>query len=142
MVHFFCPSCWGEVVEDAHSCPHCGVDIEAFWRGKDYVEHLILALQHPEPQTPVRAAWILGRLRDGRAIAPLARLAREAKDVYIARAAVEALGRIGGSPAIDHLRSLAEHPARMVREAVEAALTANDADREVSDASGRQGERL
>lgn len=142
MVHFFCPKCWGEVAEDAHFCQHCGVDMDAFWKDRDYVEHLILAIQHPEPQTPIRAAWILGQIRDERAVAPLARLARDTKDVYIARAAVEALGQIGGTAALGFMRSLAEHPAQLVREAVQAALTANDAAREVSDASDRQGERV
>lgn len=135
MVHFFCPSCWSEVAEGTRLCPRCGVDVDAFWKEGDYVEHLILALQHPEPQTPMRAAWILGKLREQRAVAPLARLARHTRDVYLARAAAEALARIGGTSALDHLRSLARHPARMVREAVKAALTAQAAVCDMSDAS-------
>ncbi|MBI5863875.1 MAG: HEAT repeat domain-containing protein [Planctomycetes bacterium] len=123
MVRFFCPNCWGEVDEGARSCPHCGVDIEAFWGERDYVEHLILSLRHPEPHTPIRAAWILGHLRDERAVAPLARLLQEAPDVYIARAAAEALGGIGTPAALAFLRTMRDNPATIVREAVEKALS-------------------
>lgn len=123
MVRFFCPNCWREVDEGGRICPHCGVDIEVFWRERDFVERLILALRHREPQTPIRAAWILGRLRDERAVAPLARLLQEAPDVYIARAAAEALGLIGTPAALAFLRTMQDHPAMIVREAVEQALS-------------------
>jgi len=126
MVQFFCPKCWGEVAEETRCCPHCGADIEEFWQQKDYVEHLILALRHPEPQTPIRAAWILGQVRDERAVAPLARLLQEAPDVYIARAAAEALGGIGTPAAVAFLRTMRDHPATIVREAVEKALSQPD----------------
>jgi HEAT repeat protein len=126
MVHFFCPNCWRETPEGARVCPHCGVDIEAFGGERDFVEHLILALRHPEPQTPIRAAWILGQLRDERAVAPLARLLQEAPDVYIARAAAEALGGIGTPAALLFLRTMRDHPATIVRETVEKPLSQLD----------------
>lgn len=141
MVRFFCPNCWREVDEGGRICLHCGVDIEAFWLERDFVEQLILALHHPEPQTPVRAAWILGQLRDERAVAPLARLLQEAPDVYIARAAAEALGGIGTPAALAFLRTMQDHPAMMVREAVDKALSKPESRGIVANAAARKAGR-
>ena len=51
--------------------------------GKDYTEKLIAALDHPEPETPIRAAWVLGRMGDQRAVAGLVRLLETTQDVYL-----------------------------------------------------------
>lgn len=61
----------------------------------DYVEKLIAALRHEEPQTTVRAAWILGRIADRRAVGPLIDAAAGGGDPEFLAAVVEALGRIG-----------------------------------------------
>jgi HEAT repeat protein len=98
------------------------VDIHAFWDSKNMVERLILALDHPEPETPIRAAWVLGERREAGAAAALAVLVRKTKDVYLATAAVEALGKIGTREALDFLNTLSSYPARMVREAAKDTL--------------------
>jgi len=98
-------------------CPQCGQDIATFWKAKGYVEKLITALDHPEPETRMRAAWILGKRGETRAIGALIELARGTDDVYIATAAVEALGEIGTPGALAFLETLGNHPARMVRAA-------------------------
>jgi HEAT repeat protein len=83
---------------------------------KDYVEKLIVALGHPQQETPIRAAWILGNLRDERAEEPLIKLIGRTQDVYIACAAVEALGKLGTARARQFLGGVAgAHPAAMVR---------------------------
>lgn len=46
----------------ATTCPCCGADLRDF-TGKSYEEKLILALRHPEPTIPIRAAMILGELK-------------------------------------------------------------------------------
>lgn len=76
----------------------------------DYVDKLIAALHHPEPKTPVRAAWILGEKREKRALSALARVLRESGDAYLSEAAALALGKIGGSEAVVALtQALASH---------------------------------
>jgi HEAT repeat protein len=79
------------------------------------VEKLILSLGHPEKKTPVRSAWLLGQLKDTRAVQPLIDLVKKAADVYIARAAVEVLGGIDTPEAGQFLGTLAHHQAKMVR---------------------------
>lgn len=117
-MRFYCPECWSDFPEDISECPTCGLDIPAFWKGKDYVEKLIAALDHPEPETEERAARILGNLGEVRAVQSLIALVGRTEDVYVARAAVEALSRIGTSQARDFLAQVARsHKARMVREA-------------------------
>jgi HEAT repeat protein len=116
-VRFYCPGCWHDFAQDFDQCPNCGLEIRQFWASKDYVEKLILALNHPEKTTPVRAAWILGRLRTPKAVKALIGLIRRTKDVYLAVAAVKALGEIGTPEAIKFLETIRNHPARVVREA-------------------------
>ena len=118
MLTFYCPGCWKDFREDLDRCPSCGLDIRGFCRSRDWVDKVILALAHPEPTTPERAAWILGRLREARAVEPLSRLARTSSNTYTVRAAVIALGEIGTPEARKVLTGLRHHRARMVREAV------------------------
>jgi len=128
-VRYFCPKCWSDFGEDLRLCPRCGLNIAEFWKNKDYVEQLIFALGHPEPATPIRAAWILGKLGDERAVEPLIDLVDKTQDVYIARAAVKALGRLGTQRARQFLRNIAStHPAAMVRNSA-AALVAGGSER-------------
>jgi len=116
MVRFYCPGCWSDFGEDLDQCPNCGLHIHEFWASKDYVERLILALNHPEKSTPIRAAWILGKLRNPKATNALIALIGKTADVYIATAAVMALGEIGTPEAIKFLETLRNHRVRMVRE--------------------------
>jgi HEAT repeat protein len=117
-MRFYCPHCWRDFDQDVRRCPHCGLDINEFWDSKDYVEKLILALQHPEKETPIRAAWLLGQIKDPRALQPLMDLAQSTEDVYLARAAVHALGEIGTPACFKVLARLRNHPAKLVRDAV------------------------
>ena len=122
-MRYYCPECWHDFGRDMECCPSCGHHIPAGWDGKDFVDKLIAALGHPEPETPIRAAWILGRIGDARAVASLLRLLETTRDVYTAQAAVEALSRIGTQPALEAVRRAVEsHPATMVRDAARAAL--------------------
>jgi soluble P-type ATPase len=123
-MRYYCPQCWKDFVEDMTYCPYCSLNIAEFFKGKDYVERLIVALDHPEPETPMRAAFILGRLQDERAVEPLIKLIGATQDVYIARAAVEALSRMGTPRASQYLRAVATtHPAAMVRDLAAGAVS-------------------
>ena len=99
MVHYYCPACWKELVEDLPQCPHCGAEIHEIWRSKSYSEKLILALKHPEPSAVMRAVWLLGQLGDCRAVEPLKRLLETTHDVFVTRAVKVALSALEGSDA-------------------------------------------
>lgn len=118
---YFCPVCWAEVAAEQMICGRCGADLRA-WEGQGYVEKLITALRHPEPTTPLRAAWLLGRLRAREAVPPLMELARSSPDLFLREAAVEALGRIGDPRSLELLRALARSESVLVRRAARRAL--------------------
>ena len=63
----YCPNCRAHVKEDERGCHECKTDIEPLNR-RSYFEKLVNALNHPERTTRIRAAYILGELRDRRAI--------------------------------------------------------------------------
>ena len=123
MATFYCPGCWHDFAEDLVRCPNCGLAIDEFWNSKDYLEKLILALRHPEPTTPVRAAWLLGKIGDPRAVVSLIEIVKETDDLYLAREAIKALGAIDTPQARHFIRTLANHPARMIRAEAGAALS-------------------
>lgn len=130
MVRFYCPKCWSDFAEDLDKCPQCGLDVQQFWASKDYVEKLILALNHPEKTTPLRTAWILGKLREPRAVKVLNQVIEKTEDVYLVVAAVKASGQIGTLEAVTSLEALRQHPAQMVREACRKILDQGSAERD------------
>jgi len=119
---FYCTQCWAEVPGAATRCPRCGDDIVARQARSDYTEKLIAALRHPEPTTPVRAAWILGERRERAAVEPLCRLVRDSSDAFLVESAVEALGKIGDARAVTALEWARRHPSPRVRQGAELAL--------------------
>jgi len=117
-MRFFCPRCWNDFPNDLPACPSCGLDIPDFWRGKDYAAKLIAALCHPDTETVMRAATILGDLHEKTAVDGLIELAKTTSNVYVASAAVDALGKIGTPQACAYLAGVARsHRAGMVRDA-------------------------
>jgi len=136
-MRFFCPKCWTDFPKEVAQCPNCGLDIRAFWEGKIYVDRLIIALNHPEHETAERASRILGNLGEVRAVGDLINLVKTTQDVYVARAAVEALAEIGTPQACEFLVTVAQsHKARMVREAAKGA-TMKKTKRGAEDTAGR-----
>jgi len=87
------------------------------------MEKLIISLHHPQKETPIRAAWLLGQLKDAQAVPSLIDLVEKTDDVYIVRAAVQALGKIDTPEARQFLGTLAEHHAKMIRDEVERILS-------------------
>jgi len=122
-MRFYCPKCWWDFGEDFQRCPQCGLNIGEYSNAKDWVEKLIDALEHPEPETVIRVVGILGTLQNERAVAPLIRLVQKTKDVYIARAAIGALSRFDTPESRRFLKdAAATHPALMVRKAAAEAV--------------------
>ena len=105
MTTFFCPSCWAEIREEQDPCPHCGSHVAEWLARASYTERLIASLDHPEPETPLRAATILGMRKDHAAVPQLIRKAESTPDVYLAMACLEALARIGGRMAKEGVRA-------------------------------------
>ena len=92
---FFCPVCRAETAAGTRVCPRCGADTEAVQQRRDFVDKLIAALDHPEPETRARAALILGLRGEARGVEPLMRVVCRSDDASLVEAAIEALGRIG-----------------------------------------------
>ncbi len=92
-------------------------------RDQESVNELIAALEHDRsPHVREEAALALGRLGDDRAIEALLG-AMDDRYTMVRRAAVEALGRIGGD-AKERLTALADGPPSRTAEAARAALRA------------------
>jgi len=122
VTHFFCPACWAETAGDDRVCPRCGVDMEAVQRGRDFVDKLIAALDHPEPETRSRAALILGLRRETRGLEALIRVVRQARDASLVEVAIEALSRIGDPACRGTVERAATHGTVRVRQAARRAL--------------------
>ena len=113
-----CPICW-EIfsIQETH-CPRCGSDLAAADQ-HSFIEKLERALDHPEPQTAMRAADILARRLDsGNTTATLANaLRRRWREPYVAAAVVRAVGRLQGRVARDVLVEALNHESVIVRAA-------------------------
>jgi HEAT repeat protein len=117
MIHL-CPRCGAIRTPRDASCPDCGFDLAAFDRAP-FDEKLLMALFHPESQTALRAAVLLGRRQPPEAAVALERRYRESDDPYLQRAIVEALVCIGGEPAARIVRAASRHPSVIVRQAAQ-----------------------
>ena len=119
--------------ENCELCPRCNLDIRTFYMKNDYVDKLITALNHPEPTTPIRAAWILGQRRETKAIKPLFALALNSADSFVAAGAVKALVSIGTSESLELASKFSNHPSILVRKAAKASMSGNSLTHSESD---------
>lgn len=118
---FFCPKCWKEIPPGREVCPHCGAHL-AEEDARPFLEKLRSALHHSEPETAIRAAWILGERREASAVTDLIGVLETSRDGFLAEAAAEALGKIGDERALPPLqRFTASGPVRL-REASRVAI--------------------
>jgi len=119
MIFFYCPNCWSRIKEDKRICPECKAEIESLDHFT-YFERLVRALNHPERSTRIRAAYILGELKDKRAVKPLAKAIGRTpgiRDIFFEEAIVVALGKIDGEEVLPILINLLEHRSFLVRAA-------------------------
>ena len=118
-VIFCCPNCWIRVKEDEKVCHQCEVNIETL-DYRSYFEKLVIALNHSERATRIRTAYILGELRDRRAIKPFAEVVSKAggiKDVFFIEMVAVALVKVNGEEVLPILIRLMDHPSFLVRRA-------------------------
>lgn len=79
------------------------------------------ALYHPRRGKRIEMVYILGKLRDPRALGALEAILAE-DDPYLVCEAVVAAGKIGGPNALEMLKAMVHHPSFMVRGEVALAL--------------------
>jgi len=120
-VIFYRPICWSEVSAQEQQCSHCGSDLPAA-DARSFAEKLRSALNHPEGETAVRAAWILGERRESEAVPDLIRTVETATDRFVVESAVEALSKIAAPRATACLKAAAEQGTLRVRPAARNAL--------------------
>jgi HEAT repeat protein len=87
---YYCTKCWNEIDKGTIICPYCTADQTELEQEKFSVK-LIRALNHPEPETIIRATEILAELKVKEAIPELLSKLENEKDPYIVKAIVEAL---------------------------------------------------
>lgn len=90
---YYCVNCWHEIKKDVLTCPYCGFDLKQASENS-FTDKLIKALNHPEPETPIRAANILGELKVKKALDPLLLRLQHEKDPFIIEAVVNAILKI------------------------------------------------
>jgi len=93
-VRYYCPNCWQDFWEENFRvCPKCGYNIKDY-EAKDYVDKLIMALQHRAGEVRHWIIMILVQRKEKRALPYLEKLSKETKDLSLARAAEEAVKKI------------------------------------------------
>jgi len=115
----YCLNCWSPIKENEEVCHECQAEIESFDH-LSYFEALVRALNHPERTTRIRAAYILGELKDKRAVKPLAEAIsriRGIRDVFFEEAVAVALGKIEEEETLPILINLLDHRSFLVRAA-------------------------
>jgi hypothetical protein len=120
----FCPACWEQIPFEQDVCPRCATNILRYLATTDYGQELINGLAAVDARRRLTAAWLLGEQQEKRAVSALERVIMvEKQDIYLAKAAVTALEKIGGVDAGAAVRLAADHhPARLVRQAAREAL--------------------
>lgn len=117
-----CPSCWHAVEPSADCCQHCGADLATLDR-RSYTQKLIAALQHPDAETVMRVAKVLGDRADaGARDALTSALRRYWHEPYVAAAIVRALGHIGDVQAREAVKEALGHESFIVRKEAAVAL--------------------
>ncbi|HMN49758.1 MAG TPA: hypothetical protein PKD67_11510 [Ignavibacteriaceae bacterium] len=115
---YYCINCWHEIKKDTVVCPHCGYDQKEA-ANISFTDKLIKSLEHPEPETPIRAALILGELKISKAVPELIFRLKSEKDPYIIKAFTEALLMIDPN-LIDEIRKvIGDNPPVTVKKILE-----------------------
>lgn len=88
----FCLRCWNEADSANQTCPHCGARLDVDER--PYADKLVAALDHPLPEARARLSWLVGENGIEEAAGKLMSMVRKDPDLFVQRAAVEALGHL------------------------------------------------
>ncbi len=116
-----------DLIETAYYHPDTRMQVSAvFAMGRSgnhrWASYVLTELESPDPELRYEAALAAGNLELADAIRPLSRLIEEDEDIEIQLAAIEALGRIGGSEAERILVRLLDSDNTAIAEAAADAL--------------------
>ncbi|WP_396126646.1 HEAT repeat domain-containing protein [Acidicapsa ligni] len=100
----FCTECWHETDSSHRTCPRCGANLAI--NPHSYEEKLTSALDHPLAEARVRACWLIGLNNVQAAATKLMSVVESDTDLFVRRAAVQALGKIHARVAVPLLQSL------------------------------------
>ena len=90
---FYCMNCWAEIAEHCEICPECGAIQEQLLK-EDFDKKLIRALNHPEPETVLRAIEIIGNRQLNEALPYLKKIVVEHNDPFRTAHALEAVSKL------------------------------------------------
>lgn len=91
---------------------------------RSYQEKLIGALTHPLPSARARICWLLGENKVATAVPALMRIAGSDPDIYVQKAALEALGNLQDPRAVALLVRVQNGPNRFLAAAAQKSLEA------------------
>ena len=118
---FFCPICWKELGSDQQTCLNCGAKVSSF-DDQTFTVKLVRALSHPEPETRMRAVYLLGETKTKSAFDALTQLYRNTIDPFLQAEIVKALDKIGDDATVGFLIEALRHPSFIVRQEAAGAL--------------------
>lgn len=90
---FYCMNCWAEIAENCEKCPECGVDQRELLK-EDFDAKLIRALNHPEPETVLRAIEIIGNRKLNEALPYLKKIIIENSDPFRTALSLETVSKL------------------------------------------------
>jgi HEAT repeat protein len=105
---YFCRFCWADIEEKSTVCFHCGADQNDL-DYESFLVKLIGALHQPEPGTPIRGAYMLGHMKSKAAIPALLEVVKSGGNMFVAAAALDALGDIGDTTILDDIEAAVHH---------------------------------
>jgi HEAT repeat protein len=118
----FCTNCWTEIDANIDRCPHCGTDPSTDPRS--YEEKLVAALEHPLAAARARICWLIGENGIRTAVPRLMQVVEADPDLFVRKAAVEALGALKDSRSDDLLRAISTSTNRFLAGAAKRSLRA------------------
>lgn len=122
MVTRFCPRCYAEN-KDQEFCRSCGWPLTQTSRDS-YLQKLIWALRHPEPETRLRAVTLLGQTgTEARPALPeLKAMLRSSKDLFLRGEVIKSIALIARADAVPVLLDGLKDPGVLVRVAAASSL--------------------
>lgn len=116
----FCTHCWAEINDALNVCPRCQRDLNLDPR--TYEQKLVAALEHPLPEARVRICWLIGENNIQLAVPDLMRIAECDPDLFVRRAALEALAVLCDPRAAPLLEAMSKSSNRFLAAAARRSL--------------------
>ena len=118
----FCTHCWGEIDDKLDFCPYCGENLTS--DSRTYDQKLVAALRHPLPEARVRICWLIGENNIRPAVPDLMRLVETDSDLFVQRAALEALAVLDDPHAVPLLEAISRGDNRFLAAVAKKSLKA------------------